>query len=53
MANDPWSADCIKLTGKALYRIRQGKDRIVYEIEDKTLTVIIIKIGHRSNVYSD
>ncbi|GJL75077.1 type II toxin-antitoxin system RelE/ParE family toxin [Nitrosomonas sp.] len=45
LADDPRSAGCIKLTGKELYRIRQGKYRIVYEIEDETLTVIIIKMG--------
>jgi len=53
LADDPRAVGCIKLTGKELYRVRQGKYRIVYEIKDDTLTVIIIKIGHRSNVYSD
>jgi len=42
---------CEKLTGQDRYRVRQGNYRIVYEIEDDALTVIIVKIGHRSDVY--
>ena len=51
LADDPRAAGCIKLTGKELYRVRQGRYRIVYEIKDETLTVIVVKIGHRSNIY--
>lgn len=43
--------DCEKLTGQHSYRIRQGRYRIVYSIEDQTVTVIIVKIAHRKNVY--
>jgi mRNA interferase RelE/StbE len=35
----------------ALFRIRIGDYRIVYEIVDKKLIVVIIKIGHRKEVY--
>lgn len=34
-----------------LYRIRLGDHRIVYEIRDRALVVVVIKIGHRSDVY--
>lgn len=41
-----------KLKGiESLYRIRIGDYRILYEIENKRLLVIVIKIGHRSDVY--
>ena len=33
------------------YRIRQGNYRILYTIEDKIVTVTIVKIGHRREVY--
>jgi mRNA interferase RelE/StbE len=42
----------IKLTGsKNSYRIRVGIYRIIYTIEDNILTVEVVKIDHRSNVY--
>jgi mRNA interferase RelE/StbE len=37
--------------GNQLYRIRLGDYRIVYEIRDEALVVVVIKIGHRSDVY--
>ena len=40
-----------KLGGHDLYRIRQGNYRILYEIVDADLTVTVIKIGHRREVY--
>ncbi len=40
-----------KLTGKELYRIRQGIYRIVYSIQDSELTVWIVKVGHRRKIY--
>jgi len=40
-----------KLTGQERYRLRQGRYRIVYSIQDDELTVWIVKIGHRKDVY--
>ncbi len=34
-----------------LYRIRLGDYRLVYEIRDEVLVVVVIKIGHQSDVY--
>ncbi|HOL16974.1 MAG TPA: type II toxin-antitoxin system RelE/ParE family toxin [Bacillota bacterium] len=51
LAEDPRPPGCEKLTGTENYRIRQGRYRIVYAIEDRELTVIIYKIAHRKNVY--
>lgn len=51
LGDDPRPTGCEKLTGHELYRVRQGKYRIVYSIQDKELTVWIIKVGHRKNVY--
>ena len=33
------------------YRVRVGDYRILYEIRDKILLVIVIKVGHRREVY--
>jgi mRNA interferase RelE/StbE len=51
LGDDPRPTGCEKLTGHELYRVRQGNYRIVYSIQDNELTVWIIKVGHRRNVY--
>lgn len=51
LAEDPRPPGCEKLSGQQRYRVRQGVYRIVYEIEDDRLTVIVVKVGHRRDVY--
>lgn len=51
LADNPQTEGAIKLSGQALYRIRQGLYRIIYEIKDNELVVQVIKVGHRSDVY--
>jgi len=41
----------VKLAGQDRYRVRQGVYRIVYEIHDDQLVVIVVKVGHRASVY--
>ena len=40
-----------KLTGQERYRLRQGHYRILYSVQDDELTVWIVKVGHRRDVY--
>ena len=40
-----------KLSGQDRYRVRQGAYRILYEIVNNELIVVVIKIGHRRDVY--
>jgi len=51
LAKDPKPPGCEKLTGQERYRIRQGLYRIIYSIHDKELTVLVVKVGHRKEVY--
>ena len=51
LSKDPRPQGCEKLTGQERYRLRQGKYRIVYSIQDNELTVWIVKIGHRKDLY--
>ena len=51
LGDNPRPAGCEKLSSMELYRVRQGKYRIVYSIQDNELTVWVIKIGHRKDVY--
>ncbi len=51
LAEDPRPPDCEKLTGQDRYRVRQGRYRMVYSIQDKELIVIVVKIAHCKDVY--
>jgi len=51
LASDPRPPGCEKLSGLERYRVRQGVYRIVYEIEDDRLIVLVVKVGHRRDVY--
>ena len=47
LRDDPRPAGCEKLTGRELYRIRQGVYRIVYSVDDADVVIEVIKLGHR------
>ena len=51
LANDPRPPGSKKLSGHDKYRIRQGSYRIVYSIADSELIVVVVKVGHRKDVY--
>ena len=51
LTNDPRPPGCEKLSGLERYRIRQGVYRIVYEVQDRRLLVLVVKVGHRRQVY--
>ena len=51
LKEDPRLAGAEKLSGDEKYRIRQGNYRILYMIEDEIITVTIVKVGHRRDVY--
>ncbi len=52
LATEPRPIGVIKLAGEEnLYRIRVGDYRIIYSIQDDQLLVLVVKIGHRRDVY--
>ncbi len=51
LIEDPGPPGSEKLSGQARYRVRQGVYRILYEIKDEKLVVLIVKVGHRREVY--
>jgi mRNA interferase RelE/StbE len=51
LADDPRPAGCKKLTGRPALRIRIGVYRVIYEIHDGRLLVLIVTIGNRKDVY--
>lgn len=51
LASEPRPHGAIKMTGVPSWRIRVGDYRIIYDIEDQQLIVIVIKVGHRREIY--
>ena len=51
LAENPRPQGCKKLKGRDGYRIRTGDYRIIYDIFDHILTIDIIALGHRKNIY--
>jgi mRNA interferase RelE/StbE len=51
LADDPRPPGSEKLTGRNRYRLRQGRYRIVYAVEDEARTVTVVKVGHRKDIY--
>ena len=51
LATRPRPPGCEKLTDQENYRLRQGQYRIIYSVQDKDLTIFIVKIAHRKDIY--
>lgn len=52
LANDPRPRGVKKLKGEDdLYRLRVGDYRVIYQVQDRVLLVLVLDIGHRRNVY--
>jgi len=51
LSEDPRAPGCEKLSGQERYRVRRGLYRIIYEIKDDMLIIVVVKVGHRHDVY--
>jgi mRNA interferase RelE/StbE len=51
LAKEPRPHGCEKLTGEERYRLRHGKYRILYSVQDNKLSIWIVKVGHRKDIY--
>ena len=51
LADDPRPPGCKKLTAVDAWRIRVGDYRVIYQIYDDRLIVLVVRIGHRREVY--
>lgn len=52
LSSNPRPSGCEKLGGvDDLYRVRVGDYRVVYQISDEALVVLVVTIGHRGDVY--
>jgi mRNA interferase RelE/StbE len=51
LAEDPRPRGCEKLATSDRYRIHQGKYRILYEVRDDEVIVIVVRVATRGEVY--
>lgn len=51
LAGEPRPSGVRKLEGRDEYRIRVGDYRVMYEIEDAVLIVVVLRVAHRRGAY--
>jgi mRNA interferase RelE/StbE len=51
LSENPRPPGCEKLSGEEKYRVRQGWYRIVYSVNDQAREVVVVKLGHRKDIY--
>ncbi|MBE2287275.1 MAG: type II toxin-antitoxin system RelE/ParE family toxin [Prosthecobacter sp.] len=51
LASNPRPPGAIKMSGSTSWRIRVGDYRVIYSIQDQVLIVLVLKIGHRRDIY--
>jgi mRNA interferase RelE/StbE len=51
LSEDPRPAGSTKLSGREVYRIRQGDYRIVYAVDDQDRVVMVTGVAHRRDAY--
>lgn len=51
LADNPRPYGYKKLKGEDAYRIRVGDYRIIYEIDNDKIIVIVVSVGHRKEIY--
>ncbi len=51
LCHEPHAGGVLKGEFSGLRRLRVGDYRIVYEVIDEELVVLVIRVGHRRNVY--
>ena len=53
LSGEPRPSGSNRLSGEEKYRIRQGDYRILYEIHDDIVTIVVVRVAHRRDVYRD
>jgi len=51
LTQNPRPSGIEKLKGEEGYRLRVGDYRVLYEVRDKALLVLVMRVGHRREVY--
>ena len=51
LETNPRPPDVKKLKGRSAWRIRVGDYRVIYEIHDRELQIMVVTVGHRREIY--
>lgn len=51
LSGNPHPKDSLKLSGREGWRLKIGRYRVIYEIDDEEKSIIILDVGHRKDVY--
>ena len=51
LTENPRGSNDKKLVGKPFYRLRIGDYRVIFDIKDQELVVLILEVGHRKDIY--
>ncbi|MBN8422792.1 MAG: type II toxin-antitoxin system RelE/ParE family toxin [Verrucomicrobia bacterium] len=53
LAENPRPPGCLKMKGgSGFWRVRWGSYRVIYDIQDSKLVVLIVDVGHRKDIYN-
>jgi mRNA interferase RelE/StbE len=51
LSENPYHFDVIKMVGDPYFRLRVGDYRVIFDIQNDLLRILIIKVSHRKNIY--
>lgn len=51
LADNPRPSGAVRLKGTGFLRVRMGDYRVVYDVQDSVLRVLVVRIAHRREVY--
>lgn len=51
LSDNPRPRGCKKVRSTSLYRIRVGDYRVVYDVKDIEVVVLVVAVGHRQSIY--
>ena len=51
LCENPYHFDVTKMVGAPYFRLRVGDYRVIFDIQNDLLRILVLKVGHRKNVY--
>jgi len=51
LSENPYHSDVTKIIGDPYFRLRIGDYRVIFDIQNDMLRMLILNVGHRKNVY--
>ncbi len=51
LSENPYQFDVIKMTGSPYFRLRVGDFRVIFDIQNDILRILVLKVGHRKKIY--